>query len=112
MGKYKLELVYRIFSGVKMKIFVEQEKILELSETKKKVIKNDIREDIFEEDMKRRVAYVLQHKYDQCFKRLKEKWEPELKARGVKSFPSDEEEFAQLVFSQEDYRSRSQREAT
>lgn len=93
-----------------MKISVDDKELLTLSETKKKVIMNDIPSEIFDEDMKRRIQYILMHKYEQCFKRLKDEWEPRLKATGIKSFPSDEDEFAQLVFSQSNYKSRSQRD--
>ena len=93
-----------------MKIKVDDQEILELSETQKKVICNDIPEEIFDEDMKRRVKYVLMHKYEQCFKRLKQEWEPKLKASGLKSIPLDDDEFAELALSQSNYMSRSKRD--
>ena len=93
-----------------MKIQVNGNQVFELNETQKKVIQNDIPTEIFESDMKRRVKWVIEHKYERCFKRLKEEWEPKLKDR-VASFPSNEDAFSQLVFSQPDYESRSQREA-
>jgi hypothetical protein len=60
--------------------------------------------------MKRRLHWVLTHKLECCFERLKKEWEPKLKANGVKMIPTDPEEFAELVFSQPDYENRSQRE--
>jgi len=92
-----------------MKIQINGKKVFELTETQKKVIKDEIPHEIFEKDMERRAKWVIQHKYEQCFKRLKEKWEPKLKER-VESFPSSDKEFANLVFEQEDYESRSQRD--
>ena len=94
-----------------MKIFVDNDQVFELNETKKKVIKNDIHENIFVDDMKRRVRWILEHKYENCFKRLKQEWEPKLAAKGLKSIPTDADEFAELVFSQTDYKNRSQRES-
>lgn len=94
-----------------MKISVDDKELFTLSETQKKVIKNDIHEEIFEEDMKRRIQYILMHKYERCFERLKKEWEPKLKADGIQSIPLDEEEFASLVFSRKEYRNRSQRES-
>ena len=94
-----------------MKIKINDKEILELSETQKKVICNDIMSEELEADLKRRVQYALMHKYEQCFKRLKTEWEPKLKDNGVRSIPLDDEEFAELVFSQEGYKNRSQREA-
>jgi hypothetical protein len=92
-----------------MKIKIDDKEILELSETQKKVIRNDIPSDVFDEDMERRVKHVLTHKYEQCFKRLKEEWEPKMKARGVESIPLDADAFAEQVFALEDYKNRSQR---
>jgi len=94
-----------------MKISVDDKELFTLTETQKKVIQNDIHLDIFEEDMKRRLQYILMHKHERCMERLKKEWEPKLKSLGVKSFPADDEAFAELVFSQPSYKSRSQRES-
>lgn len=93
-----------------MKIFVDNDQVFELNETKKKVIKNDIHDTIFDDDMKRRVRWILEHKYENCFKRLKDEWEPKLASRGIKSIPTDPDEFADLVFSQSDYKNRANRD--
>ena len=94
-----------------MKISVNDKELFTLSEVQKKVIQNDISSDIFDEDMCRRLQYILTHKYERCFKRLKDEWEPKLKANGVASIPLDDEQFAQLVFAQPNYQNRSQRDA-
>lgn len=93
-----------------MKISIDDIELFSLSDTQKKVIKNDILEDVFEDDMKRRVQHSLMDKYNQCFKRLKQEWEPKLKKSGLQSIPLDDEEFAKLVFSREDYKDRIDRE--
>ncbi len=93
-----------------MKISVNDQELFSLSETQKKVIRNDIHEDIFEDDMKRRLQYILTHKYERCFERLKKEWEPKLKEKGIAMIPTDETAFAELVFAQSEYKNRSQRE--
>jgi len=93
-----------------MKIIVDGQDLFELSETQKKVIKNDIKEEIFDADMKRRIKWVLEHKYERCFERLKKEWEPKLAASGVKSIPTNKDAFAELVFSQPEYKNRSARD--
>jgi|SRR5712671_2101721 len=93
-----------------MKISVDSQELYTLSETQKNVIKNDIHEDIFDADMKRRLYYILHHKYEQCFMRLKAEWEPKLKAKGIAMLPTDEEAFATLVFSQPEYQDRKKRD--
>lgn len=94
-----------------MKISVNDEKLYELNETQKRVIKNDIHKDEFEQDMKRRLHWVLNHKYERCFERLKKEWQPKLRDRGIKMLPTGNDAFAELVFSQPDYKCRATREA-
>lgn len=97
-----------------MKISVDcpcPDKLFELNETQKLVIKNDIHDDVFEDDMKRRLEYILMHKYERCLDRLKKEWEPKLAASGAKSIPTDKDEFAQMVFAHPQYKSRKAREA-
>lgn len=91
-----------------MKVRLDNETVLELNEIKKKVIKNDVEEEIFEDDMKRRLHWVLSHKYEQCMKRLKQEWEPKLKER-YETVPSSDDGLAELIFSQPDYKNKSQR---
>jgi len=94
-----------------MKISVDGKQLFELSETQKKVIQNDIPSEIFEEDMHRRLKWVLlDEKYRKCFERLKAEWEPKLVANGVRMVPTNPDEFAELVFAQPSYKNRSQRE--
>lgn len=93
-----------------MKITVDGVDILTLTDTQKNVIKNEVLSDIFEDDMKRRVVWVLTHKYEQCFKKLKAEWDTKLEAAGVESIPTNKDAYAQLVFSQPDYKDRAARE--
>lgn len=94
-----------------MKISVDDKELFTLTDIQKQVMQDNIIEDIFEEDLKRRLQWVLIHKYEQCFKALKEEWDQKLKSNGVTMVPTDEEEYAKLVFSQRDYQNRSQRES-
>lgn len=93
-----------------MKVQVDGEDVFELNETKCKVICNDILEEEFVEDMKRRAKYIWEHKYERCFERLKKEWEPKLKDNGVEAIPLNADAFAELVFAQPNYKSRSARE--
>lgn len=93
-----------------MKVEVNGKKVIELNETQKKVICNDIDKNIFDADMERRVNWVLDHKYRRCFQRLKQEWEPKL-AQRMDAVPTDPDKFAELVFSQPDYKCRATREA-
>lgn len=93
-----------------MKISVDGIELFELTETKKKVICNDIPNEIFDADMKRRLQWVLEHKYTRSFDRLKKEWEPKLVANGIRSIPTDKDELAELIFSQPNYEDRSKRD--
>ncbi len=94
-----------------MKISVNDKPLFELSETQKKVICNDIPTDIFDADMERRLQYILTHKYEQCFARLKQEWDGKLAARGIEMIPTNPEAYAKLVFEQADYKCRKDRDA-
>jgi hypothetical protein len=99
-----------------MKFLLDNKEIYEFTDTIKKVICNEVLEDIFVEDMERRVKYIVEHKYKQCLKRLKDEWlEDEgtgskLSRNGVQSIPTDDTALAELIFSQPDYLSRKQKD--
>ena len=93
-----------------MKISVNGQDLFELSEIQRKVICNDVHEDIFDEDMKRRIQWILMEKYKECFNRLKLEWDEKLAAAGIKALPIDKDEYAQLVFSQSNYKCRKDRD--
>ena len=94
-----------------MKISVDGKDLFELTDIQKQVIQNDIPTDIFYDDMCRRLQYILMHKYERCFARLKAEWDQKLIANGVKSMPTDPDEYAKLVFSQPNYQDRKQRDS-
>lgn len=93
-----------------MKVSVDDEELFTLTPIQKQVIQNDIPSSAFDEDMKRRLQYILNHKFEECFKRLKNEWEPKLKALGVQAIPLDDEAFASLVFSRPEYKDRQSRD--
>lgn len=86
-----------------MKISVDDQELFSLSETQKAVIKSEIPHDEFDADMKRRIQWVLTHKYERCFDRLKKEWEPKLKERYT-MVPSKDSDLATLICSQFDYK--------
>jgi hypothetical protein len=85
-----------------MKIAVDDVDLFTLSDTHSKVIMDNVSSDIFEADMMRRLQWILTHKYDECFKALKARWDPILATR-MASVPTDPDAYATLVFSQPDY---------
>ena len=94
-----------------MKISVNDQELFTLSDIQKQVIKNDIPAHIFDADMNRRLRWVLMHKYEECFKRLKSEWDAQLAINGIEMIPTNEDAYAQLVFSQPNYKDRSTRDS-
>ena len=93
-----------------MKVKVDDQEIFELTPMQIKCIENDIPRSECKADLYRRLEYILKHKYEQCFKRLKAEWEPRLKGKGIQSIPLDDEAFCEMVFSQPDYKDREARD--
>jgi len=93
-----------------MQIKVNNKQVLELSQVQKQIIQNDIHEDEFDADMERRVKWVLEHKLEKCYDRLKKEWEPKLIAEGATSLPTSQEAFAQIVFAHPQYKSKKQKD--
>ena len=92
-----------------MKVDVDNKNLFQLSEHHKKVIQWDIPTEDFENDMKRRIQYIVMHKYQQCIDRLIKEWEPKLRER-FPNLPTNQEALANLIMNQPDYKDRSQRQ--
>jgi len=93
-----------------MKVSVNGVDLFELSETQKKVICDHVATEIFDEDMKRRLQWVIGHLYEQSFLELRKRWEPIISTR-VPNVPSNWDDYAKLVFAQPEYKDRSVRAA-
>lgn len=92
-----------------MKISVDDVELYSLTTTQENVIKYTINSDIFTDDMKRRLQYILIHKYEQSLEQLKDDWEPVIASRYT-TIPSNINDFLTLVFSQVDYKDKKARD--
>lgn len=92
-----------------MKVSIKDVELFTLSEIQKQVIANDIDTDTLEDDLARRIQYIITHKYEQCLKRLKEEWDTKLSAQGVEMIPTNPDAYASLVFSRPEYKSKKAR---
>lgn len=93
-----------------MKISVNDQTLFELNEIQIKVFANQIPNEILEDDLKRRLQWVIMHKYEECFRELENEWKQKFIDEGAKSLPVDKDEFAAMVFAHPDYKDRSARE--
>jgi len=94
-----------------MKISVNDKELFSITEVQKKVIQDYIVKEIFEEDMKRRITWVINQIYKEAYKKLRLRYESKLVQEGIESLPTNPDAFAELVFAREDYKDRSAREA-
>lgn len=93
-----------------MKIMYNDECLIQLTDAQKKILCSSIREDALEEHMKHLARYFIQKKYDEVYKKFYDTWLPILIADGVKMVPTDQEEFAKLVFARTDYKTRQEQD--
>lgn len=94
-----------------MEIVVDGKKLFELTELQKKVLSWEISEDLLDEDLKRRLEWVLMHKYEQTFARFKSYGDALLATNKVALLPADREAYINLVCSQPNYEDRKARDA-
>lgn len=93
-----------------MQVKINEKVVCDLSDIKKQVICNDIPSDIVDADLERRINHSVMHKYAQCMRRLRAEWMVKLAANGITMIPLDDDDFAQLVFSQPNYKDRKARD--
>lgn len=93
-----------------MKISFNDVELFTLTPTQCQVLCDQIPTDVLEDDLKRRLQWVLMHKYERCFARLKQEWDAKLAANGVEMIPTNPDAYAQLVFAQPNYKDRQTRD--
>jgi hypothetical protein len=93
-----------------MKFSIDDKVVFELSGIQEKVLKDNIFSEEFEKTMGERIKWVIERKYDASFTHLKKEWMHKLYEAGVESVPLNDEKFAKLVFSQPNYKARSERD--
>jgi len=94
-----------------MKVSVDSVDIFTVTDHHKDVFNDSIPRDQVDLALKNAMFEILNHKYNACFNRLKREWEPKLLARGITTIPTDKDAFAELVFTQEDYKDKASRDA-
>jgi hypothetical protein len=98
-----------------MKVKIDDEVIFEIDDVMVKLIAHDIEDPI--PDIKRRLRYIIEHKCDRCYDRLKAEWlaedasgESKLSRSGVRAIPTNKRDLAGLILSHPEYKNRVQRE--
>lgn len=82
-----------------MEVKVNGKVVLALEEWKEKVIQHDIPTEIFQEDMERRVRWVVEHHFERCFNKFyNECLRVVVPERNIKEVPLDWKQFSELMF--------------
>lgn len=93
-----------------MKVKLDDEVVFEFDEKSiVKLLGNDLVDPLG--DIKRRLRWVVEHKCERCFDRLKNEWLDKLMSDpSVDSIPADKQKFIEMVMSRPDYKNRQQRD--
>ena len=89
-----------------MKFYVDSVCVLELSPVQEQILLSGIPADVFVPTMQQRVVWVINEVINGSFDSLFNKWLPILQGR-YDSLPSNPDKFAELIFSQPDYKPAS-----
>lgn len=93
-----------------MKIKLDNELLIEISDIQKSIIKYDIKTSEFEQDIIRRIKWVIEHKIDQCQDRMIKEWKTKLESR-YSSLPTNKDELCKMIIAQSDYLDREGKDA-
>lgn len=94
-----------------MQISIDNQNLLTISDDEKLIMSFCYRADQIDDLIKQRLSWIINELCTQTFNLMKKEWEQKLIERGVQSLPTDKVVFAQLVFSQPDYKDRATRDA-
>lgn len=93
-----------------MKIYIDDLELFEITNTDRLLLEHDIIN--VDDEIKRRLEYIIKHKVDQCYSRLKSEWDKKFESDvNVASIPTKRDNYVALVVSHHDYKNRAQRDA-
>lgn len=87
-----------------IKIFLDDEPVIEIPEWQFRALCHDIPEEIVREDLSHRMRHIVRQKINESISIIRKEWAKDL------DLPSDAQEMCKMVFSQESYASRRQKE--
>lgn len=87
-----------------IRISIDDELILELDDWQVRALCHDIPEELIHGDLANRIRHIVAQKIRQSLTLMRQEWEKEL------DLPRDSQDMCELVFSQENYLSRRQKE--
>lgn len=93
-----------------MQIKLDDVVLFEISDADIKILENDLID--VQAEITQRLKYIVTHKVEQCYKRMRDEWTSKLEqSKVVASVPLQRDDFVNLILSQPDYKNRAMREA-
>lgn len=94
-----------------MKIYFEKELVYEIKPWQLEVLKAELPASTLESDIKRRIEWVISHKIEQVYERLKKEWVDKfMNDPAINEIPADPEKLIQLIKAQPSFKDREARD--
>jgi len=92
-----------------MKVKLDDEVLFEIDERMVKLLAHDLIDPI--EEIKRRLRYIIEHKCDQSYERMKSEYVPQFEVDpAIDSIPSKKAALVDFILAHPSYKNRVQRE--
>ena len=93
-----------------MQIKIDDSVVFEISDVDVKLLEHDLIN--VEAEIRRRLEYIIKHKVEQCYKRLKDEWDKKLaEDPKIKSVPSKRDDYVSFITRLPSYQNRVERES-
>ena len=94
-----------------MKIQVDGKDLFEITEDEMEILRYVLPSATLEDDLKRRLEWVLKHKVAMTYKNIKKEWTTRLEAdASIISLPTRDKAFFDMVKARSDYKDRDARD--
>lgn len=87
----------------------DNKELFQISDIDIKLLEHDLLN--VDDDIDRRLQWVISHKCEQIYKRFKDEWESKLVSEGAESIPAQRDAFVNMITARQDYKNRATREA-
>jgi len=94
-----------------MKIQVDGADLMDVKPWEMKVLQYQLPTEGVEDDLKRRLKYIISHKIERCIDQMINDWMPKIrKDKSITSVPTDKKSLVEMIMNRPDYKDRSTRE--
>jgi len=94
-----------------MQVKLDDEVLFEIDDLMVNLLAHDLLDPI--QEIKRRLKYIIDHKCDQCYERMRLEWTQKFtNDPNMTSVPTKKADFVNLVLTHPDYKNRVERDGT